>query len=55
MVDKIVSYENGEMDEEEVVIFFQELIDTGLVWNLQGHYGRVAVKLIGDGLCFERG
>jgi hypothetical protein len=51
MVDKIIRYENGEMNDIETVEFFQELIDSGLAWNLQGHYGRVANTLIEEGLC----
>ena len=51
MVDKIIRYENGEMNEGETVQFFQELIDSGLAWSLQGHYGRVASALIEEGLC----
>ena len=51
MVNKIIRYENGEMNEDETVQFFQELIDSGLAWNLQGHYGRVASTLIEEGLC----
>jgi len=51
MVEKIIRYENGEMHEDETVQFFQELIDSGLAWNLQGHYGRVASTLIEEGLC----
>mgnify|MGYP003659386459 CR=1 FL=1 len=50
-VNKIIQYENGEMDEAEVVEFFQELIDTGYAWTLQGHYGRVASALIKCGMC----
>ena len=37
MVNKIIQYENGEMTEGEMVSFFQELINSGLVWQLQGH------------------
>ena len=51
MVDKIVKYESGEMSVEEVVDFFQELINSGLCWQLQGHYGRTARHLIEEGLC----
>ena len=50
-VDKIIQYENGEMQEDEVIEFFQELINTGHAWTLQGHYGRVASGLIKAGLC----
>ena len=53
MTDKIIRYENGEMNEIEVASFFQELIDTGLAWKLQGHYGRTALGLIQDGICLE--
>jgi len=47
---KVVRYEDGEMDEAEMVEFFQELVDTGAVWHLQGAYGRAAERLIEEGL-----
>ena len=51
-LDKIIAYENGELeDAEETVEFFQEIIDSGLVWQLQGHYQRVAISLVDAGLC----
>jgi hypothetical protein len=49
MVSDIIAYENGEMDEEEVISLFQELVDTGMVWVLQGHYGRTAQALLDAG------
>lgn len=54
-VNKIISYESGEMDSEEVISFFQEMLDSGLVWNLQGHYGRTAVALIKAGKISQDG
>tara|TARA_R110002051_G_C8415019_1_gene450774 strand:- start:13 stop:261 length:249 start_codon:yes stop_codon:yes gene_type:complete len=52
LTNKIIAYENGELDDaEETIEFFQEIIDSGLVWQLQGHYGRVAKSLIDAGLC----
>jgi hypothetical protein len=51
MLDKIMAYENGEMEEEETINFFQQLINTGMAWTLQGHYGRMATALINDGRC----
>jgi len=48
--DMLFAYEAGELDEVETVELFQELIDTGLVWSLQGHYGRTAAALLEQGL-----
>lgn len=50
-VDKVIRFETGEMTEAELVEFFQELIDSGDAWRLQGMYGRTAQALIDDGLC----
>lgn len=50
-VDKIMAWEGGEMSEEDEIAFFQELIDSGLCWKLQGCYGRQATGLINAGLC----
>lgn len=52
-VNKIMAYEDGEMSEEEVVEFFQELIHSGDCWKLQGSYGRTASCLIEAGYCTE--
>lgn len=54
MFSKIIAYEMGELrTEDEIVDFFQELIDSGLAWKLQGHYGRTASHLIREGLCYR--
>ena len=50
-VDKIISYEQGELGEMETVELFQELIDNGMAWSLQGSYGRMAMFLIDNGYC----
>jgi len=50
--NKINKYEWGQMEEEEFLTFFQELIDTGIINQLQGHYGRVARNLIDEGVCY---
>ena len=54
MTEKIIAYENGNMTDGEVVAFFQQLVDTGLAWSLQGLYGRMAAHLISEGLVVER-
>jgi hypothetical protein len=51
LVNEIVRWENGEMNEEQQVAFFQKMIDSGLCWKLQGQYGRTAQELIDQGLC----
>lgn len=51
LLDKIIAYEAGLLDWEQTVALFQELISTGLVWTLQGHYGRTANRLLAEGLC----
>lgn len=49
-IDKIIAYEAGDLDEDETLALFQELVKTGLAWRLQGHYGRTAVALLDAGL-----
>lgn len=51
MIDKIISYESGELSEADTIELFQELINTGQAWTLQGHYGRTAHALIEAGVC----
>lgn len=53
-VSKIMAFESGELDFDETVELFQELIDSGLVWQLQGSYGRMANSLIENGYCDVR-
>lgn len=52
-LDKMIAFENGELDEDDTVDLFQSLINSGLVWQLQGFYGRTAAALIEAGLCTD--
>jgi hypothetical protein len=46
---EIARYEDGVLEHDEVVALFQALVDNGMVWQLQGHYGRTARRLIDSG------
>ena len=50
LTTRIIEFETGESNEEEVIELFQYLVDTGLAWSLQGSYGRTAEALIEAGL-----
>jgi hypothetical protein len=50
LATKMIDFESGELSSEEIMELFQELIDTGMAWQLQGHYGRTAQALIELGL-----
>ena len=49
-LDSIIAYEQGDFEDDEVIALFQRLVDSGLCWKLQGHYGRTAVFFINAGL-----
>jgi hypothetical protein len=53
-VDDIIRYEQGEMNDEDTIKMFQKLIDSGMAWQLQGHYGRTAMALIEAGYCTRK-
>ena len=47
---QIIAFENGELDNDEIVALFQELCDSGLIYDLQGSYQRIAEQLVNEGL-----
>ena len=46
IVEKIIAFENGEMENEEVFTLFQFLLDSGMIHSLQGSYQRMAEELL---------
>tara|TARA_A100001391_G_scaffold99416_2_gene66080 strand:+ start:59 stop:238 length:180 start_codon:yes stop_codon:yes gene_type:complete len=55
LTERIVEYEKGELNNDQTIQLFQELLDSGIVWDLQGHYGRLAYQLIEAGLITADG
>jgi len=50
LTEMIVEYEQGKLDQQQTIQLFQELVDSGMVTRLQGHYGRMAFQLMEAGL-----
>ena len=55
LVDSIIAYEMGELNDQEVVCLFAELVKSGMAWSLQGSYGRTALALIEEGWIDHEG
>jgi hypothetical protein len=50
-VSDMMDWENGSLSDERTIALFQNLIDVGIAWSLQGAYGRFAQELIDQGYC----
>ncbi len=49
-----IAIAEGEQEaesEEQYIQAWQQLIDTGLAWSLQGFFGRTASAMVQHGLC----
>jgi hypothetical protein len=47
----LMSFDDGDLDEEQVTDGFQHLIDSGVIGSLEGHYRSMARSLIEQGRC----
>lgn len=54
LFDFVMDYEDGLLSDAAIIEGFQKLLDAGVVWHLQGHYGRTARALIDAGLITEK-
>ena len=50
LVEQLAAWTEGKLTEDETVDLFQQLVDTGQAWTLDGHTSRTATDLIEAGL-----
>ena len=53
-ITELMAFEDGSLDDDQVIDLFQRLVNSGLAWQLQGFYGRTASRLINEGLVIPR-
>lgn len=49
LFEQVLDWESGKMLKADEPEFFQALLETGLLWSLQGVYGRRAEELLEAG------
>ena len=54
-LDAIIAYEQGELSPTATLELFASLVQSGIAWTLQGHYGRTATALIARGFLTRAG
>ena len=50
IVGQIVAFEQGELEDSEVYALFQFLLDSGMIYSLQGSFQRMAEDLLLAGM-----
>lgn len=55
LVLEIMDYESGQLSDNQTIDLFARLVNNGMAWQLQGHYGRTATALIEEGYIDEQG
>jgi hypothetical protein len=49
-IARIIEYEEGELLDDEILELFTDLLNSGLVYSLQGKYQRQCQRLLDAGL-----
>lgn len=49
LVGFIMDAEEGNLDDEQMIAGVQEMVNSGVVWQLQGSWGRLAARMIENG------
>jgi len=55
LVNYIIDYESGALNNSDTLELFSYLIQSNKAWGLQGHYGRIADSLINEGYIDKQG
>ena len=55
LVTNLIAFESGELNAPQTIELFSSLIKSGMVWQLQGSYGRGARNLILQGYLDNKG
>jgi|TARA_R110000823_G_scaffold285993_2_gene404395 hypothetical protein len=50
IVGQIMAFEQGELEDSEVYALFQFLLDSGMIYSLQGSFQRMAEDLLVAGM-----
>lgn len=50
LASRLFAFEEGQLDEEETLALFQELVDSAMIQELQGSHQRTAQAYIDAGL-----
>jgi hypothetical protein len=50
LATKLSQFEQGAMDEQETIELFSHLLNTGIIYSLQGSYQRTAQSMIQAGV-----
>ena len=53
LVEKLLAFEKNELSADEIVVLFQMLINTGLLYKLPAIYAMTAEALLEEGFIVE--